>query len=250
MTTTLVLVRHGESTYNKENRFCGWFDADLSEKGIEEAKTAGKDLKANNFVFDVAFTSLLKRAIKTLFLIQDEVDQHWIPVHRNWRLNERMYGGLQGLNKAETSAKHGEQQVQIWRRSFDIPPPPIELTNPHYPGNDPRYRNLDAAEIPLCESLSDTIQRFLPVWHQEIAPQLKQGKRVLICAHGNSLRALVKYLDNLSEEQVIDLNIPTAIPLVYQLDSDLKPISHYYLADEAKVQAAIHAVASQAKPKN
>lgn len=248
-TYRIVLVRHGESTWNKENRFCGWHDADLSEKGVEEAKTAGAALKKEGFTFDVAYTSVLKRAIKTLFHIQDALDLHWIPVTRTWRLNERMYGGLQGLNKAETAAKHGEDQVQVWRRSYDIPPPAVEESDERFPGNDRRYSNLDPKVLPKTECLKDTVARFLPVWHDLIVPDVKAGKRVLIAAHGNSLRALVKYLDNVSDNEIVELNIPTGIPLVYELDAQLKPIRHYYLADEETVKAAQAAVAAQGKAK-
>jgi len=245
----IVLVRHGESDWNKANRFCGWHDADLTEKGISEAKTAGKSLKEAGFSFDIAYTSVLKRAIKTLFLIQEELDLHWIPVLKSWRLNERMYGGLQGLNKSETAAKHGEDQVKIWRRAYDIPPPPMELTDPEIPAKDPKYSSIDKAILPRCECLKDTVERFLPFWHDTVVPQLKGGKNIIIAAHGNSLRALCKYLDNIPDNEIVELNIPTGIPLVYELDADLKPIKHYYLADEATVKAAEHAVASQGKAK-
>lgn len=245
----IVLVRHGESDWNKNNRFCGWHDADLTQKGIDEAKTAGKALKEAGFSFDVAYTSVLKRAIKTLFLIQDELDLHWIPVTKSWRLNERMYGGLQGLNKSETAAKHGEDQVKIWRRAYDIPPPPMDLDNPELPSKDPKYNKLDKALMPRCECLKDTVERFLPFWHDTVVPQVKDGKKVIIAAHGNSLRALCKYLDNIPDNEIVELNIPTGIPLVYELNSDLKPIKHYYLADEATVKAAESAVANQGKAK-
>jgi len=248
-TYRIVLVRHGESTYNKENRFCGWHDADLSAKGVEEAKGAGKALAKEGYTFDVAYTSVLKRAIKTLFYVQEELDLHWIPVHRLWRLNERMYGGLQGLNKAETAAKHGEEQVLIWRRSYDIPPPTVEESDERWPGHDRRYKDLDPKDIPKTECLKDTVARFLPAWHDVIVPQIKDGKRVLIAAHGNSIRALVKYLDNISEQEIVELNIPTGIPLVYELDADLKPLRHYYLADEETVKAAQAAVLAQGKAK-
>jgi 2,3-bisphosphoglycerate-dependent phosphoglycerate mutase len=247
----VVLLRHGESEWNKENRFTGWTDVDLSEKGLAEAKAAGKLLKDEGYTFDIAFTSVLKRAIRTLWLTLDGMDLMWIPVHRNWRLNERHYGALQGLNKAETAAKYGEQQVKIWRRSYDIPPPPLEKTDERFPGNDPqkRYADLKPAELPATECLKDTVARFLPAWHEAIAPTIKTGKRVLIAAHGNSLRALVKYLDNISEADIVELNIPTGIPLVYQLDDDLKPIKHYYLGDQAAIAAAMNAVANQGKAK-
>lgn len=245
----LVLLRHGESLWNKENRFTGWTDIDLSEKGIEEAKEAGKILKKEGYIFDIAYTSVLKRAIRTLWIVLDEMDLMWIPVINNWRLNERHYGALQGLNKAEMAAKYGEQQVQIWRRSYDVQPPPLEKNDPRYPGNDPRYAILKENEIPLCESLKDTVARVVPFWHESIAPTIKAGKRVLISAHGNSIRALIKYLDNISDQDITTLNIPTGIPLVYELDSNLKPIKHYYLADEEKVKQAIEAVANQGKAK-
>jgi 2,3-bisphosphoglycerate-dependent phosphoglycerate mutase len=245
----LVLLRHGESSWNKENRFTGWTDVDLSEKGREEAHEAGQVLKAGGYQFDIAYTSVLKRAIRTLWMTLDELDQMWIPVHRSWRLNERHYGALQGLNKAETAAKFGEAQVKIWRRSYDIPPPALTSDDPRYPGSDPRYRELSAKDLPLTECLKDTVARFLPLWHETIAPAIQGGKRVLIAAHGNSLRALVKYLDNVPESEIVELNIPTGMPLVYELDDDLKPIRHYYLGDPAKVQAAMDAVAAQGKKK-
>jgi 2,3-bisphosphoglycerate-dependent phosphoglycerate mutase len=245
----LVLLRHGESVWNKENRFTGWTDVDLTEKGIEEAKAAGALLKAEGYTFDVAFVSVLKRAIRTLNLALDEMDLLWIPVYKSWRLNERHYGALQGLNKAETAAKFGDEQVLIWRRSYATPPPPLERDDPRYPGNDPRYADLKPEEIPLTECLKDTVARFLPYWHETIAPAVKTGKRVLIAAHGNSIRALVKYLDDVSDEDIIELNIPTGIPLVYELDADLKPITHYYLGDQEAAKAAAAAVAAQAKAK-
>jgi 2,3-bisphosphoglycerate-dependent phosphoglycerate mutase len=247
----VVLLRHGESTWNKENRFTGWTDVDLSDKGREEAKNAGKVLKAEGFVFDVAYTSVLKRAIRTLGYTLDELDLMWIPVHRSWRLNERHYGALQGLNKSETAAKYGEDQVKIWRRSYDIPPPPLEKNDPRFPGNDPqgRYNNVATADLPQTECLKDTVARFLPLWQQEIAPLVKAGKKVVIAAHGNSLRALVKYLDNVPESEIVELNIPTAVPLVYELDANLKPIKHYYLGDQAAIAAAMNAVANQGKAK-
>jgi len=249
-TYRVILVRHGESTWNKENRFTGWFDCDLSQKGIEEAHSSGKVLLKEGYSFDIAYTSVLKRAIKTLYIIQEEMDLHWIPVIRDWRLNERMYGGLQGLNKAETAAKHGEQQVQIWRRSYDIPPPSVEENDSRWPGNDRRYQGIDPKFIPKTECLKDTVERFLPAWHEVITPAIKSGKSVLIVAHGNSLRALVKYLDNVSDQEIVELNIPTGIPLVYELDAHLKPIKHYYLADEEAVKAAQAAVAAQGKAKS
>ena len=245
----VVLLRHGESEWNRENRFTGWTDVDLSEKGLAEARAAGKLLKEEGYDFDIAFTSVLKRAIRTLWLTLDAMDLMWIPVHRNWRLNERHYGGLQGLNKSETAAKYGEQQVKIWRRSYDIPPPPLEKTDPRFPGHDRRYADLAPADLPQTECLKDTVARFLPMWHETIAPTIKSGTRVVIAAHGNSLRALVKYLDNISEGEIVELNIPTAIPLVYELDASLKPIKHYYLGDQAAIAAAMNAVANQGKAK-
>lgn len=246
---TIVLVRHGESEYNKENRFCGWFDAELSAQGLEEAKNAGKMLKEKNYTFDVAFTSVLKRAIKTLFLVQEELDLHWIPVTRHWRLNERHYGGLQGLNKSETAAKHGEAQVKIWRRSYDTPPPALEPSDPRSATQEAKYAAYDTAVVPLCECLKDTVNRVLPYWHDIIIPTIKSGQKVLISAHGNSLRALIKYLDNVSDSEITELNVPTGIPLVYELDENLKPVKHYYLADEAQVKAAMEKVANQGKAK-
>lgn len=245
----LVLLRHGESVWNKENRFTGWTDVDLSEKGIQEAITGGKLLKENNFVFDVAFTSVLKRAIRTLWLGLDQMDLMWIPVHNSWRLNERHYGALQGLNKAETAAKYGEAQVLIWRRSYDIQPPALEKNDTRYPGHDPRYKNLAEKDIPFTECLKDTVARFLPYWHETIAPAIQSGRRVIIAAHGNSLRALVKYLDNISDEEIVGLNIPTGMPLVYELDQNLKPRRNYYLGDEESVKQAMQAVANQGKAK-
>ncbi|HXA52646.1 MAG TPA: 2,3-diphosphoglycerate-dependent phosphoglycerate mutase [Candidatus Acidoferrum sp.] len=245
----LVVVRHGESTWNKENRFTGWTDVDLSEKGRQEAREGGEVLKKEGYVFDVAYTSVLKRAIRTLWTVLDELDQMWIPVHRSWRLNERHYGALQGLNKAETAAKFGEDQVKIWRRSYDIPPPPLTADDERFPGRDPRYRSLSKDELPLTECLKDTVARFLPLWHETIAPSIMRGDRVLIAAHGNSLRALVKYLDNVSEQDIVELNIPTGMPLVYELDDNLKPLNRYYLGDPEKVKAAMEAVAAQGKKK-
>jgi 2,3-bisphosphoglycerate-dependent phosphoglycerate mutase len=247
--TKLVLVRHGESTWNKENRFTGWTDVELSEKGRQEAKEAGVVLKAEGFAFDVAYTSVLKRAIRTLWTVLDEMDLMWIPVYRSWRLNERHYGALQGLNKAETAAKFGEGQVKIWRRSYDIPPPALTADDERYPGNDARYRNLTKEELPLTECLKDTVARFLPLWHETISPDIVAGKKVLIAAHGNSLRALVKYLDNVSEAEIVELNIPTGMPLVYELDDNLKPLKRYYLGDPEKVKAAMDAVAAQGRKK-
>lgn len=243
----LVLLRHGESQWNRENRFTGWVDIDLSEKGREEAGAAGKLLKDEGFVFDVAYTSVLKRAIRTLWTVLDAMDLMWIPVTKNWRLNERHYGALQGLNKSETAQLHGDEQVLIWRRSYDTPPPALDKDHDLYPGKDPRYASLSEAELPATECLKDTVERFLPYWHETIAPMIQDGKRVIITAHGNSLRALVKYLDNISDEDIVGLNIPTGIPLVYELDDDLKPIRSYYLGDQEAMQQAIAAVASQGK---
>jgi len=243
----LVLIRHGESTWNKENRFTGWTDVDLSEKGVAEAREGGQVLRKEGYVFDIGYTSLLQRAIKTYNIVTEELDQLWIPVQRSWRLNERHYGALQGLNKAETAAKFGEDQVKIWRRSYDIPPPALTSDDERFPGKDPRYADLMPAELPLTECLKDTVARFLPLWHETIAPTVKSGKRVLIVAHGNSLRALVKFLDNVSDSDIIELNIPTGMPLVYELDNDLKPIKSYYLGDPEKVKAAMDAVAKQGK---
>jgi len=245
----LVLLRHGESTWNKENRFTGWTDVDLSEKGIQEARQAGKTLQAEGLEFDVAFTSVLKRALRTLWLTLDELDQLYLPTYKSWRLNERHYGALQGLNKAETAQKFGEEQVQIWRRSYDIPPPALERDNPRFPGNDPRYADLDPRTLPLTECLKDTVERFVPYWQDAIVPQLMLNKRVIIAAHGNSLRALVKYLDKISDAEIVALNIPTGIPLVYELDDDLEPIKHYYLGDPEAIAQAAQAVANQGKAK-
>jgi 2,3-bisphosphoglycerate-dependent phosphoglycerate mutase len=245
----VVLLRHGESEWNKENKFTGWTDVDLSEKGLGEAKAAGKTLLAEGYTFDVAFTSVLKRAIRTLWLTLDGMDLMWIPVHRTWRLNERHYGALQGLNKAETAAKFGEAQVKIWRRAYDIAPPPLEKTDRRFPGKDRRYADLKPEELPATECLKDTVARFLPAWHEQIAPTIKSGKRVLIAAHGNSLRALVKYLDNISDADIVELNIPTGVPLVYELDANLAPIKHYYLGDQEAIAAAMNAVANQGKAK-
>jgi len=245
----LVLLRHGESIWNKENRFTGWTDVDLSEKGIEEAKKAGKTLRSEGFIFDAAFTSVLKRAIRTLWITLDGMDLMWIPVYNSWRLNERHYGALQGLNKSEMAAKYGEDQVLIWRRSYDVRPTALEKTDPRYPGNDPRYKDLDKKDIPLTECLKDTVARFLPYWHKTIAPVIRSEKKVLIAAHGNSLRALVKYLDNVPEDKIVSMNIPTGIPLVYELDDNLKPIKNYYLGDPEEVKKAMESVAKQGKAK-
>ena len=245
----LVLIRHGESIWNKENRFTGWYDVDLSEKGLGEAKDGGQLLKKEGYVFDIAFTSVLKRAIRTLWIVIDQMDLMWIPVIRDWRLNERHYGSLQGLNKSETAAKYGEDQVKIWRRSYDVPPPPLEESDPRNPAKDPRYQAFRKSDLPLTECLKDTVARVLPFWHDVASPMIRAGKKVLIVAHGNSLRALVKYLDNISEQEILGMNIPTGIPLVYELDKDLRPIKHYYLGDPEKVKAAMEAVASQGKAK-
>ncbi len=243
----LVLLRHGESVWNKENRFTGWTDVDLSPKGIEEAKSAGKLLRQEGFAFDVAFTSVLKRAIRTLWLVLDEMDLMWIPVHCSWRLNERHYGALQGLNKSETAAKYGEQQVKIWRRSYAIAPHPLTKDDERTPGRDPKYKSLPEKDIPLTESLDSTVKRFIPYWIESIIPQIKSGRKVLIAAHGNSLRALVKHLDNMSEDEIVEYNIPTGIPLVYELDKNLKTVKHYYLGDQEAIKAAMAAVANQGK---
>ena len=245
----LVLLRHGESDWNRENRFTGWTDVDLSAKGLQEAKDSGEVLKAEGYAFDVAYTSVLKRAIRTLWIALDELDLMWIPVHRSWRLNERHYGALQGLNKSETAARFGEAQVKVWRRSYDVPPPALTPEDERYPGRDPRYKDLAAEELPLTECLKDTVGRFLPYWHETIAPAVRRGERVLIAAHGNSLRALVKYLDNVSDEAIVNLNIPTGMPLVYELAADLTPRRSYYLGDPEKVKAAMDAVAAQGKKK-
>lgn len=243
----VVMIRHGESMWNKENRFSGWKDVELSDKGREEAKQAGETLLQENFVFDYAFCSYLKRAIHTLDMVLDKMDLRWIPVVKSWRLNERHYGALQGLNKAETAEKHGEEQVKIWRRSYDIRPPELSKTDEHYPGNDPKYASLDEKDLPLSECLKDTVERFLPFWHEAIAPAIQSGKKVIIAAHGNSLRAAVQYLDGLSRDEILALNIPTGIPLVYELDDDLRPLRHYYLGDEEAVQKAINTVLGQGK---
>ena len=243
----LVLLRHGESTWNKENRFTGWTDVDLSEKGLEEAREAGRLLAQQKYELDVAYTSVLKRAIRTLWIALEELDMMWIPVHNTWRLNERHYGALQGLNKAETAAKHGEAQVKIWRRSYDIPPPPLSTTDPGHPSRDRRYARIPRQQVPVTESLKDTVARFLPYWHERIAPDITAGKKVLIAAHGNSLRALVKYLDNVSDDEIVELNIPTGVPLVYQLNDDLKPLQHFYLGDQEAIKQKAAAVAGQGK---
>lgn len=244
---TLVLLRHGESTWNRENRFTGWTDVDLTEQGEAEARRAGLELEKEGFTFDVAYTSVLKRAIRTLWIVLDELDQMWIPVHRSWRLNERHYGALQGLNKAETAGKFGDEQVLVWRRSYDTPPPELENGDERFPGSDPRYADLDPIDIPRTECLKDTIARVLPYWHETIAPQVRAGRRVIIAAHGNSLRALVKYLDDVSDEKIVSLNIPTGVPLVYELDDDLAPVGSRYLGDAGAVRKAMQAVANQGK---
>lgn len=243
----VVLLRHGESVWNKENKFAGWTDVGLSAKGIEEAKESGRSLRKEGYVFDMAFTSVLSRAIKTLWLVLEEMDLMWIPVHHSWRLNERHYGALQGLNKVETAEKFGMEQTQIWRRSYDMPPPALTRDDPRWPGKDPRYADLKPEEIPLTECLKDTVARFLPYWHDTIVPAIKSGKRVLIAAHGNSLRALVKYLDQIADDKIVSMNIPTGIPLVYELDEKMAPIRNFYLGDPEKIQAAIQAVANQLK---
>ncbi len=243
----IVFIRHGESLWNRENRFTGWTDVDLSEKGLQEASSAGKLLKQEGFTFDIAFTSVLKRAIRTLNIILDEMDLMWLPVNKSWRLNERHYGAFQGLNKSEMAEKIGEEQVLIFRRSFDVPPPALEMTDERFPGNDPRYNALPKEDLPLTECLKDTIERAIPFWNNEIVPQIKSGKNIIVAAHGNSLRAIVKHLDNIPNDEIVSLNIPTGIPLVYELNEDLTPIKHYYLGDQDAINAAMHAVASQGK---
>jgi len=245
----IVLLRHGESTWNKENRFTGWTDVDLSAKGLLEAKKSGQLLKKEGYIFDLAYTSVLKRAIRTLWITLEEMDLAWIPVYRSWRLNERHYGALQGLDKSETAKKFGEEQVLIWRRSYDVPPPKLDKNDPRSPAKDPRYHDLNPKDIPLTECLKDTVARFLPYWHDTLAPAVKSGKKVIIAAHGNSLRALVKYLDNVSDEAIVKLNIPTGIPLIYELDDSLKPIKHYYLGNQEEIKRAMDAVAKQGKAK-
>ena len=244
---SITLIRHGESAWNKENRFTGWTDVPLSEKGMEEARSAGKLLKAEGFNFDLAFTSVLKRAIKTLWLTLEEMDLMWIPVRNSWKLNERHYGALQGLNKADTAAKYGDDQVKIWRRSYDIRPPLLEQSDERFPGHDPRYAGLKGAELPAGECLADTVARVVPYWQEAIVPEIIAGRKVIIAAHGNSLRALVKYLDNISDKDILELNIPTGVPLVYELDKDMKPISHRYLGDAEAIAKAQAAVANQGK---
>lgn len=249
MTYEIVLIRHGESIWNQENRFTGWTDVDLSDRGREEAKAAGQLLKSLGYTFDVAHVSMLKRAIRTLWYVLDELDLMWIPVQHSWRLNERHYGGLQGLDKAETAARYGDAQVLVWRRSYDTPPPALDPTDARHPGADPRYADLSPADLPLTECLKDTVARVVPHWEQVIAPQVKAGKRVLVAAHGNSLRALVKYLDGVSDADIIGLNIPTGVPLVYRLDENLRPLGHRYLGDAAAIEAKVQAVAAQGKAK-
>jgi 2,3-bisphosphoglycerate-dependent phosphoglycerate mutase len=243
----VVLLRHGESTWNMENRFTGWTDVDLSERGLAEARRAGHLLKTEGYVFDIAFTSVLKRAIRTLWVTLDEMDLMWIPVHHSWRLNERHYGALQGLNKAETAARHGDDQVKMWRRSYDVRPPALMTSDARWSGRDMRYRDLDPHDIPLTECLKDTVVRFLPFWHETIAPSVKSGQRVIVAAHGNSLRALVKFLDDISDDDIVELNIPTGVPLVYELDASLRPIKHYYLGDPIEVRQAEQAVVAQGR---
>ena len=245
----VVLLRHGESAWNQENRFTGWTDVDLTERGLAEANRAGELLKDAGYVFDVAYTSVLKRAIRTLWVTLDQLDQMWIPVYNSWRLNERHYGALQGLNKAETAARYGDKQVLIWRRSYDIQPPALTPDDERFPGRDPRYAGLDPKDVPLTECLKDTVARFLPYWHETIAPAIRQSARVVIVAHGNSLRALVKYLDNISDDEIVGLNIPTGVPLVYELTDNLKPIKSYYLGDPEEIRKAQEAVAQQGKSK-
>lgn len=243
----LVLLRHGESVWNKENRFTGWTDVGLTDKGVAEAHEAARQLSEQGYTFDVAYTSVLKRAIETLWIVLRDMDLMWIPVYRHWRLNERHYGALQGLNKAETAEKHGEEQVLIWRRAYDTPPPALEFDDERYPGKDPRYADLTPDELPLTECLKDTVERMLPYWFDTIAPDVQSGRRVLVAAHGNSLRALVKHLDDIPDDEIVGLNIPTGIPLVYELNDDLTPMKHYYLGDEEAVKAAQAAVAAQGK---
>ena len=246
---TLVLIRHGESEWNKENRFTGWQDVDLSEKGRAEARVAGSTLKKAGFEFDLAYTSVLKRAIRTLWLGLDEMDRLWLPVERSWRLNERHYGGLTGLDKAETAARHGEEQVKIWRRSYDTPPPLMDIDDPRHPSHDLRYKSVEPELLPRGESLKDTVARFLPLWNQELAPRIKKGQKLLIVAHGNSLRALIQHLEKMTPEQIMEVNVPTGIPLLYELDQDLQVISKKYLGDEEQIKAAIDHVAHQGKKK-
>lgn len=245
----VVLLRHGESEWNRENRFTGWTDVDLTDKGREEARQAGRLLRQQGYIFDQAHVSVLKRAIRTLWIALDEMDAMWLPVSHSWRLNERHYGSLQGLDKAETATKFGESQVKIWRRAYDIAPPPLETSDSRYPGHDPRYKELSSSELPLTECLKDTVDRFLPYWHDNLAPAIHSGKRLLIAAHGNSIRAMVKYLDRVSETDIVELNIPTGVPLVYELDAQLRPIRHYYLGGQKQIAEAMAAVARQGKAK-
>jgi 2,3-bisphosphoglycerate-dependent phosphoglycerate mutase len=245
----VALLRHGESTWNRENRFTGWTDVDLSERGVSEAHRAGRLLKEQGFVFDVAFTSVLKRAIRTLWIVLDEMELMWIPVHNSWRLNERHYGELQGLNKSETAAQYGDAQVKVWRRAYDVQPPPLTRDDPRWPGHDPRYRGLAPEDLVLTESLKDTIARTVPEWQQTIAPAIRAGRRVIVAAHGNSLRALVKYLDGVSDQAITEMNIPTGVPLIYELDRDLRPIAHSYLGDPEEIRKALEAVAAQGTAK-
>lgn len=245
----LVLIRHGESVWNQENRFTGWQDVDLSEKGRAEALKGGKALREKGFAFDVAYTSVLKRAIKTLNIVLDEVDQVWLPVHKDWRLNERHYGALQGLNKSETAARHGEEQVKIWRRSYDTPPPPMDASDARHPSHDPRYKGIDPKLLPSNESLKDTVARFLPLWNSTIAPDVKAGKNVLIVAHGNSLRALMQHLEGMTPDEIMGVNMPTGIPMMYELDANLKVLKKEFIGDPEEVKAAIEAVANQGKAK-
>jgi 2,3-bisphosphoglycerate-dependent phosphoglycerate mutase len=247
--TKVVLLRHGQSTWNLENRFTGWTDVDLTDQGREEAKQAGLLLRKDGFGFDIAFTSVLRRAIRTLWIALDELDEMWIPVEHSWRLNERHYGALQGLNKAETAAKYGDEQVHVWRRSYDVRPPALEKNDSRFPGKDRRYAGLSEGELPATECLKDTVGRFLPYWHETIAPSIRSGRRVIIAAHGNSLRALVKYLDDVSDEEIVSLNIPTGVPLVYELDENLQPLKHYYLGDQDAIARAMQEVANQGKAK-
>ena len=243
----LVLLRHGESIWNKENRFTGWTDVDLSERGMQEARLAGQLLREGGYRFDVAYTSVLKRAIRTLWMVLDELDSMWIPVHNSWRLNERHYGALQGLNKAEMATRYGDEQILIWRRSYDVRPPALAPDDERWPGRDPRYRDLAPADVPATECLKDTVARFLPYWTGAVAPAIAAGRRVIIAAHGNSIRALIKYLDQVSDQDIVGLNIPTGVPLVYELDEQMQPLRHYYLGDQAAIEAAVKAVAAQGK---